>query len=334
MKKNSQNPATNRASESAAQAKPENIQLTFGADPEIFIYDNEEKRIVSAIPVVKRDKYDPHKLDEHVNFYFDNCMGEFTVKPAASKEEFIKNIGNSLKLINEFLIGEYKNRYSIKIQAAHEFDPEFLEHEDALKIGCNPEYNADTVSDVVPPDFSGNLRSAGAHYAIGSARLSEDHFLSQFQTKIDLVKLFDYFVAIPFTLIDTDSTSAMRRKIYGKKASHRPKDAYGSLGVEYRVLSNFWLNSPKLVGLIYDLASYSIERLLARDYQKIVDLDYKLAAAAIQENNKELAQEILDMIEFPKTFLIRLNQIKDTKWEFHKEWELNSKTFANSVASF
>jgi len=308
------------------------LALTFGADPEFFIFDNEENKIVSAIPVLKRDKNDPIVLDKkgNVKLYYDNAMGEFTVRPADSKEDFIKSIGESLHLINDFLIDGFGGKYSIRIQASHNFEPEQLDHEDALKVGCNPEYSADTVSDIVPPDFSGSLRSSGAHFAVGI--MTKDERIKDFQSSIDLVKLFDYFVAIPFTLIDNDSTSTQRRILgYGSKSSHRPKPEYGDLGLEYRVLGNYWLNSPKLVGLVYDLAIYAIERLFKNDYQDIVKLDYHMGAAAIKENNKELSREIIEQVGLPKNFMIRLNQLQDVKsWDLSKEWDFSKSKVSES----
>lgn len=300
------------------------VNLTFGADPEAFIFDRQENRIVSAIDVLKYDKNQPIELDEHTKLYYDNAMAEFTIRPASSKEDFIASIGSSLSLIHEFLANNFDDRYELRVQASHEFDPEFIQHPEALKIGCNPEYNADEKSEIIPPDFSGNLRSAGGHVAIGRTDfekvLGEEVYLMSYDSKINLARLLDYYLGIPFTLIDNDKTSTARRSIYGRPSSHRPKD----FGLEYRVLSCLWITSPKLVGLVYDLSKLAVETIISNKQDKIFAIDKTMVNSAIMENNKGLAGEICGMLKLPKNIQIRLNQLKNiTKWNLQKEWNLN-----------
>ncbi len=100
-----------------------------------------------------------------------------------------------------------------------------------------------------------------------------------------------------------------------------------SYGVEYRTLSNFWLNSPELVGWIYDIVKLSFSnnfwkidpRLEQPEFVdkifnsggKISDYhycsyDYKLLQKAINENDKLLGKQFLSLIKqfmplkFPK----------------------------------
>jgi len=298
--------------------------LTFGADPEFFIEDVSSGDVVSAIDVLKVDKYDPIRLDEHTNLYYDNTMGEFTVRPATSKEDFIKSIGSSLSLINDYLIKESEGRFKIKIKASHEFDPRFMEHPEANKIGCNPEYDAWDVCQIIPPDFSGARRSAGGHFAI--ARADQDRKkslpLNDFDSVITLVKLLDYFVAVPFVLVDNDTTSLQRKTLYGRNlGAHRPKPEYP--GLEYRLLSNYWISSPKLVALIYDLATEAVNRYFNDDYKSIFKIKKEMARSAVIENNKGLAEEIVAALNLPKHLTIRLNQLRDVKdLDVYSEWGL------------
>lgn len=309
-------------------AEPETkfVQPTFGADPEIFIFDNDSRRIVSAIEVLRRDKNDPFILNKDVKFYYDNCMAEFTVRPAVSKADFIASIGESLQLINLFLQKEFRGRYSIQIQASHRFDPEFLEHDEAKKIGCNPEYDADLVEEVFPPDFSGNLRSAGGHIALGYPDFNKVEDVTKvpilsFEGKFNLTRLLDYYLAIPFVTIDNDQTSTDRRTIYGTAAKYR----LPMFGVEYRTLPNYWIQSPKLVGLIADLAIVAYKKLLAGDFSVFQKIDKKMVNATVKEGNKAVAREITDALNLPKNIQVRLNQLsKVTNWNVHKEWNLNS----------
>jgi hypothetical protein len=300
-----------------------NIKLSFGADPEFFILDTQLGEIVSAIDVLTVDKYNPIELDEHTKLYYDNAMGEFTIRPASSKEDFVASVGNSLKLINEFFIKKFDGRYKIQLQASHHFKDEYLDHPDARKVGCNPEYSADLVTQIIPPDFNGNLRSAGAHVAIArlDKKTNSNLPLITFESIIDIVKLLDYYLAIPFTLIDNDSTSTERRAIYGSPSSHRPKPEYP--GLEYRVLPNYWIQSPKLVELVYDLSSLAVEKYIKGEHTTIFKIDKNQVNAAIKENHKELAEDILNMLNLPQDTVNKINEYrKIVTWDAYKEWGL------------
>lgn len=301
---------------------------TRGADPEFFIKDTDSGDIVSAIDVLVNDKYNPIILGDEVTLYYDNAMGEFTIKPAESKEQFIGVFRDAFTKINNYLKTKCGEKYEIVIQASHEFDPKYLDCEEALRIGCNPEFNADECMQITPPDFSGSLRSAGGHIAVGRTdfkdKIDKDGFaLMSFETKLELVKLLDCFVGLPFTLIDNDTTSLRRRKIYGSPSSHRPKD----FGIEYRVLSSLWTTSPKTVGLIYDLSELAVQKLISGEGTKILkSIDKEMVNSAIRENNKGLAEEIVTSLNFPKNIMVQLAQYKDVKsWDFYKEWNLSKK---------
>lgn len=312
-----------------------NIQLTFGSDPEAFLFDTESGKIVSAIEILKRDKYDPINLGNEVSTYFDNAMIEFTIKPATSKESLTESFRDAFDKINLMLHKEYGEKYKLINQASHEFDSDQLDNDEAKKIGCNPEFNADENSIITPPDFNGNLRSAGGHLSVGRVDFNEvlgsksrvkidkdNDLLLGYDSKIDMIKLLDYFVGVPFTLIDNDKTSLSRRQIYGSPSSYRPKD----FGIEYRVLSCLWTSSPKLVSLVYDLCYHAVQKLIDNDQQEVFEtVDKKMVNAAIKENNKELAHEIIDELKLPKSIMVQLNQLQNVKnWNLYKEWKLEN----------
>ena len=65
------------------------MQITFGNDIEMMLQDASNGNIVNAIPVLKRDKFNPIKLGNGVNLYFDNMLAEFTIKPYRNKEQML-----------------------------------------------------------------------------------------------------------------------------------------------------------------------------------------------------------------------------------------------------
>ena len=65
---------------------------------------------------------------------------------------------------------------------------------------------------------------------------------------IDVVKLMDLFIGVPSVVLDTSPGSEERRELYGKMGAMRPKP----YGLEYRVLSNFWVFDKELIKWVFN----------------------------------------------------------------------------------
>ena len=62
-------------------------QITLGSDPEVMIkFNSRGGRIVSSIPIIKRDKYNPVVLPGDFKVYSDNVLMEFSHPPFYSSE--------------------------------------------------------------------------------------------------------------------------------------------------------------------------------------------------------------------------------------------------------
>jgi hypothetical protein len=72
-----------------------------------------------------------------------------------------------------------------------------------------------------------------------------------------MIYLMDLFLGVPSIFMDTDKTAPRRRTLYGQAGRFRVKP----YGMEYRSLSSFWLASPILVELIYDVSKFVLEQL-------------------------------------------------------------------------
>lgn len=220
------------------------MNFTFGTDPEFVLFLNE--KAYSAIPIIKNSKDRRKKIDEYYYFY-DNVLVECNIPVSRSKEEAISNIGNCLKKL-ACLVRPFK----FKSQAACVFDKDQLTHEEAFKINCSEELCVYSMQQVEIDEevFSKtDLRSAGGHIHLGQKMLHNGHNLYA------AVRLLDLFLGIPSLFIDHDLTSMRRRELYGKAGRYR-KPKYG---IEYRSVGNFWLSSPKLVDLIYDICEFTLQ---------------------------------------------------------------------------
>ena len=225
------------------KSKLENV--TVGADPEVFVADSSGE-ITSAIGKVGGSKEYPRPVKDG-GVQEDNVLAEFNINPAKSKIEFVCNINNVMHELKNIL---QNNDLQPVLVPSYKFTPAEIESfgSEALEFGCSPEWNAwDSKKMPMPRGDKSSLRTAGGHVHIGYDNCD-------YNTNEDLVKMLDYTLGIPSILVDTDSD---RRKLYGKAGSMRHKP----YGVEYRTLSNFWLNSDELMSWVYDRTLWSTQNL-------------------------------------------------------------------------
>lgn len=219
--------------------------VTVGADPEVFVADL-NGNITSAIGMVGGSKESPRPVVDG-GVQEDNVLAEFNIDPAKSKIEFVCNISSVMGSLRKIL---ENNDLQPIIVPSHKFTAQELDSfgPDAMEFGCSSEWNAwDSKVMPRPKGDKVNLRTAGGHVHIGYD--NPDRFTNE-----DLVKMMDYAIGVPSVLIDSDKA---RRKLYGKAGSMRHKP----YGVEYRTLSNFWLNSDELISWVYDRTLWCTKNL-------------------------------------------------------------------------
>ena len=251
--------------------------FTFGLDPE-FMISNKDK-FSSAINYLPKNESNKRITKDGSSFYYDNVLAEIAVKPARNKNQAIENTRKSLRYLSEILEeGDAK----FVIQAYAEYPQTELKSIESRIVSCNPEWEAYNLTMMLPPDddiemidgyyqFKHNRRTAGGHIHLGIWDLESENLSSEIDV-LHIVRMMDLFVAIPSLFLDTDLTSKMRRKVYGKAGTHRIPEH----GVEYRTLSNFWLSSPELFGLIYDLSAFAVDFVMQGSHKKFWHTDEKL----------------------------------------------------------
>jgi hypothetical protein len=234
--------------------------FTIGADPEFMVTDA-GGAIRSAIGVVGASKSNRIQQNGH-EFYYDNVFAEIALKPAASMDGFVSNLQEAICLLKD-RIGD--NR--LICRSAYSFPKSELTHPAAMEGGCKEEFCAYTLMPKVVQDswfVKNQLRVAGGHIHIGT-NLIENEIDRQL-----MVRMFDLFLGVPSIYLDKDSTSIKRRKLYGKAGRYRDPD----YGVEYRTLGNFWLSSPKLAKLVYELVEFTLEFFSKGRHHDLWEVDY------------------------------------------------------------
>ncbi len=206
----------------------------FGADPELFVRDDKGE-FVSAEGLIAGTKEEPFKVDGGA-YQVDGMAAEFNIDPASTFREFNSNIEKVMKQLQAAL----PKGYTLDSTPAVRFKPEiFAAAPDKAKmLGCSPDFNAWTNEINPPPKDLDDpyLRCLGGHLHVGwteGADLSDQQHLMNCR---DLVKQFDWFLGGWSTKMDSDPT---RRNLYGRAGACRFKN----YGVEYRVLSSFWVTS-------------------------------------------------------------------------------------------
>lgn len=255
-----------------------NFQYTrvlLGADPELFLINKATGKFHPACDLVGGSKEKPRKIDRMGHaVQEDNVMVEYNIKPARDVNQWIK----SHKFVLDYL-RKVLPEYDLAIVASHEFEKQQLTHPKAKEFGCDPDYNAWTLTINPRPTPKTSLRTSGGHAHFGYTK-------PRISNQISLVKAFDLFVTVPSILLDPDER---RRARYGKAGAFRPK----RYGVECRGVSNFWLSSPKMMAWMYNNCMRAVD-FLNKDTNAVPQLNEMkdLIVNTINNGNKQAAENL------------------------------------------
>lgn len=219
-------------------------KIYVGADPEVFV--KQSGVFKSAHGLVVGDKKNPQKVNKGA-VQVDGMALEFNIDPASNKEEFITNIYEVMSILRSMVPD-----YQLEISPVADFGFEYLRAQpaEALELGCEPDYNAWTVGVNPRPDGERPFRTAAGHIHIGFCDDGEPEDSGYVGYCAEFVRELDFYLGLPSLILDKHPDSVRRRELYGKAGAFRPK----KYGVEYRTLSNFWLESGELMGWAYDAA--------------------------------------------------------------------------------
>lgn len=216
---------------------------TLGADPELFLYRGED--FYNAHNSFGTDTFGTKYNPEPTSFgaiQIDGMAVEYNIRPASTRDEFIAFIQAGLDFIpNKF-------HASISQKSLVEFTPAFLQaqHPLSTELGCEPDYNGWTGDINERPDEELPMRTAGGHVHVGYLADTGQEGDDVFEFACGMARQLDYFLGLWSMSIDKEGER--RRALYGNPGAFRPK----LYGMEYRVLSNFWIYKPELTGQVYD----------------------------------------------------------------------------------
>ncbi len=231
-----------------------------GADPEVFVQDKDSLQFVNAHNLVPGDKEHPFKVPLGA-VQVDGMALEFNIDPAATREEFLRNIKGVYHELQTMV-----PQYNLVNAPYAVFDKGYFEQQPAASkvLGCDPDYNAYTGDKNNPPNGDQPARTASGHIHVGWTEGVDPFDPVHFADCQAVIKQLDSTLGVLSPLWDSDKK---RKSMYGKAGAFRPKP----YGAEYRVLSNAWLNSDYLIGYVYDVTNWAMEKL-----DKGVQLDQTL----------------------------------------------------------
>jgi hypothetical protein len=259
--------------------------ITIGADPEIFVGKRNE--IVSGHHLPFGTKETPLPTTNG-SVQVDGLALEVNVRPSKTRFEFVKNCGAVMHDL-ERLVKEADNEMYLVIQPTARFTPQYLESlpDTAKELGCNPDWNAYTLSENERPKADGNFRTAGGHIHIGWGDGFNPSSLEHIAQCAMVAQQLDYTVGLASLDYDRD---ALRRELYGKAGSFRPKP----YGMEYRTLSPMWLLSLQHISLVH---AGCIKALRFINEDKILDTKFQGLARSVIDSGEYKWRELYPELE-------------------------------------
>lgn len=240
--------------------------IAFGSDPEFFLLD-ENGNPVSSEGLINGSKDNPRILSEEGHMVQeDNVMVEMNIPPVRDSKRLIQEINK----VKELTYGILPKGLKIVAVPTMKFPKEALVSEQACTVGCEPDFNVYIRSENDIPNLPEDKRFAGGHIHISY----EDVNLEITEL---IVKSMDMYLGVPSVILDKDEE---RKKIYGIAGRFRFKN----YGVEYRTLSNFWLESNELIEWAFNQTMIALDK--AANYENELSEEIE---SIINNNDKKQA---------------------------------------------
>lgn len=246
------------------------FQIMLGSDPEFFF--KKANRIVGAEKILTKKV---HKLDafseRSSTIIIDGVQGEMNPLPSTCRQSAAQMIGTLVLEANKLAKAKKAKLSFNRLVKITKKELGSLKPENRL-FGCDPTLNAYGESMAMPDPNKYLFRAAGGHIHVGRAygAINRDPLEAGFKDPVLAVKIMDIIAGNTMVLIDRDKGNVERRKVYGRAGEYRLPPH----GIEYRVLSNFWITNRVLAWFAFGLV---------RQAMNIA-------------SNKEIAQAFIDAI--------------------------------------
>jgi len=229
-------------------------QFTIGADPELFVQHRTSRKFVSAHNLIPGTKARPFEVEDGA-IQVDGVAAEFNINPVSNREDFRHRLRNVMRQLQD-KIWKQNEMYDLAAVPTAYFEKEYFDGlpKKARLLGCQPDYNAYLGKANPPPATKEPFRTGSGHVHIGWTRGADLTDPQHLETCRSVVRQLDATVYSASLSWDSDTK---RRELYGKMGAFRPC----MYGVEYRPLSNAYLNHDSLILEVYDRTVEALELL-------------------------------------------------------------------------
>lgn len=283
--------------------------ISIGADPEFFIVRTAGHENVPEI--LSADKFLPSKSEKYKGsrgeLFFDGVQAEINPTAETCRELFALNIQKTL--IDTFRLvdkarnknKELEGRYNFWAIPTINITKETIKNTDreCRRFGCSPDFNIYDEEKIKYPDGSRHLkRYAGGHIHIGFRDLNAMRFFAISENIKRLVRNLDILLGVFSVAVTADNEGEIiRRKLYGRAGTFR----INNHGIEYRVLSSFWIAHPALVSLITSIArdAYTTTYLGYDETTLLKDVDIEEVKHIINTSDRKSAIQFLHDTIYP-----------------------------------
>ena len=317
--------------------------LTLGADPELFVFNG--AKLLPAFEFLP-----PKGKDTMI--YWDGFQAEWKY---SHPDNYCQN--NLVKATRESLM---KLQAKAKVTAPQarlslsnvvRVPQSILKTADTpfVELGCQPSYNVYRMRGTgVPNPRLLPYRFAGGHMHFGTWTTEKPKYEK-------IVKMLDRILGVWAVGVARNIDNPIRRQYYGLAGEYRmpmyKEDRFskGGYGVEYRTLSNFWLASPALMQVTWDigrlcvrLATSKFGGLWIASEQEVIETinncDYQQADKILDRNVGMLKWMLGQIYVKPQaiTNALTISQVGleqfvaepedfSTNWHFGDEWLPNAR---------
>ena len=225
------------------------LDIQCGTDPEIFCTEANENAVIPAWNYLLSEPEADHWYsmidEEDPKRFWDGVQAEWCPVPSRLPNVLLEGVHNGMRQIR---IAARKNhpdaQLSIRSTATLSEDQMKAANPMHLAFRCSASHNVYGDPGNDPPDTRFfRERYAGGHLHGGSTRKFTVPVITQ------VVKALDGVVGLTGVSLAAGMDDPRRRRYYGRAGEFR----LPSHGLEYRVLSNFWLCSPAIADLVMHL---------------------------------------------------------------------------------
>jgi hypothetical protein len=266
-----------------------------GSDPEVFVMNG--TKVLPAWEFLP-DKGNPlktwyaHDADTHLTPYFthqywDGFQAELALGWAPTCLMFLMcYVQQGLRTIRDEAVKVAPNaKLSLKSVVRVPLSTLRTAMDPHVSLGCAPSLNAYGLKGIE----AGNPRQlryrfAGGHMHFGCTELIKHKNITH------VVKMLDAIVGLWSVGAAKSFDHPIRRRYYGMAGEFRRPEH----GLEYRVLSNFWLSHPVVFHATWEIARRAVMLALS-EYANLWVAPEEMVVEAIQNGDAKIARKLLEL---------------------------------------